>query len=379
MRHKFEHAVARRVCSEPIVVAIELANGAVGYGETHPRIYVTGESHQDVLHSIRDVFVPRLLDIRPESFGEAIEAADALPVSRPDGTCMTAARAAVELALLDAYARAFGRSFESIAGYLEEPGLEAPGSRDTARYSVVLSGAEPKRVLSTIFKARLGGIRHFKLKVGDANDDERLNAVVHRLRRGLEQKKLSLVIDANGAWTLDQAATKLSAWQHLPITCVEQPLPRHADLEWGMLAKRVPMALMPDESLVTVEDARRLIDVQGAKWFNIRISKNGGLIPAMRLAALARRHGLAMQLGCMVGETSILSAAGRWFLQLVAGVRFAEGSFGRFLLKDDVVQRPLRFSLGGRWRPVESPGLGVAVDPARLNRLAVTPPLVIPF
>lgn len=379
MRRKFEHAAAQRVCSEPIMVALELANGVVGYGETHPRVYVSGESHQDVLNSIRDIFVPRLLDLRPESFGEAIEAADALPFVRHDGASITAARAAVELAMLDAYSRAFDRSLESIAGYLDEPCLGPPGSRSTARYSVVLSGTEPKKALSTIRKARLGGIRHFKLKVGDANDDERLAAVVKRLRRGLERQRTTLVIDANGAWTVEQAATKLSSWQHLPITCVEQPLPKRADVEWGILAKRVNLPLMPDESLITLDDGRRFVEHGGAAWFNIRVSKNGGLIPAMRLAALARRHGLFYQLGCMVGETSLLSAAGRWFLQLTSGVRFAEGSFGPLLLKDDVVRKPLRFSLGGRWRAVTPPGLGVAVEPQRLQRLAVMPPIQIPF
>src|SRR5690606_34294275 len=113
-----------------------------------------------------------------------------------------------------------------------------------------------------------------------------------------------------------------------------------------------PIALMADEALLTLDDAEELIDRKAVRWFNIRISKNGGLIPAIKLAILARRHQLFYQLGCMVGETSILSAAGRWFLQLVPNVRFAEGSFGKFLLTDDVVPKSLRFGFGGRWRPM---------------------------
>jgi muconate cycloisomerase len=136
---------------------------------------------------------------------------------------------------------------------------------------------------------------------------------------------------------------------------------------------------MADESLVTVDDAMALVEQQAASWFNIRISKNGGLIPSLQLAMAARHHGITCQLGCMVGETSVLSAAGRWFLQLVPDIRFAEGSYGRFLLKDDVVAKPLRFGLGGRWRPMTGPGLGVQVDPESLGRLSVQRPTTIPL
>jgi hypothetical protein len=54
---------------------------------------------------------------------------------------------------------------------------------------------------------------------------------------------------------------------------------------------------MADESLVTPDDAEALIAHRTASWFNIRISKNGGLIPCLRLAMLARRHGMHLLCG----------------------------------------------------------------------------------
>lgn len=379
MRRKFAHAAAERVCAEPIVVRIELSDHTTGIGETHPRPYVTGESHEDVIRSIRELFAPILVDLRPANFGEVIEAAAELPLVDADGRVVTAARAAVELALLDGYSRAFGRSLESIAGYFEETWLGPPGSRETARFSVAISSMPPDRIGRFVRKCRLGGIRHFKLKVGDDGDGARLTATVRALGRGLTRGKTTLVLDANGAWDLERATERLRAWEDLPIVCVEQPLAKDAGLEWGTLAKRTTLPLMPDESLVTPDDAEALIIHRGAGWFNIRISKNGGLIPAIRLAILARRHGIACQLGCMVGETSILSAAGRFFLQMVPDIGRVEGSFGRFLLTDDVVTRPLRFGFGGRWKPLDGPGFGIDVAPDRLERLGVTPPIEIPF
>ncbi len=379
LRGKFSHAAAERVCAEPIVVAVELADHTVGYGETHPREYVTGESPEDAIRSIRELFVPILLEMRPANFGEAIEAAANLPLRDQQGRVATAARAVVELALLDAYSRAFGRSLESLAGWFEEPWLGPPGSRGKVRYSVVISGSAPKGVRRFVRLVRLTGIRDFKLKVGDAEDDARLESCVRALGAGLSRGKLSLRLDANGAWRADEAAQKLRAWERFPIACVEQPMPKNGVEAWGELARGTKLPLMADESLVTPEDAEALISNRGAGWFNIRLSKNGGLIPSIRMAILARKHGIRCQLGCMVGETSILSAAGRRFLQMVPDMRFAEGSFGRFLLADDIVTHPVRFSWGGRWGALDGPGLGVTVAADRLESYAVVPPVVIPF
>lgn len=380
LRHKFRHAAAARVVAEPVVVGIELADGTVGYGETHPRPYVTGESIEDAVAAIRDLFVRRLVEMRPTGFGEVLEGATDLPLTDPQGRVVTAARAAVELAVLDAYSRAFGRSLEELAGWLGEPDFGPPGSTRTAHFGGVVSNMAPSRVPWSIRKMRLLRLPHFKIKVGDEQDDERVRAAVRTLERGLEQGRVTLRLDANGAWDVEQAAERFQAWHDLPILNIEQPLPKQTlHSAWGELACRTTLPLMADESLVTPRDAEQLIDCQGAAWFNIRISKNGGLIPAMRLAMLARRHQVDCQLGCMVGETGILSAAGRWFLQLVPGVQIAEGSFGRFLLREDITRPSIRFGFRGGWSPMRGPGLGVEVSGARLEALSICPAVQIPF
>ena len=92
---------------------------------------------------------------------------------------------------------------------------------------------------------------------------------------------------------------------------------------------------------------------------------------SLRLADLAHRSGLDFQLGCMVGETGILTAAGRIFLELVGRrVRFAEGSYGRFLLRSDVTRERLSFGYGGFIRALSGPGLGVHVQPHKVRRVA---------
>ncbi|MHC4611148.1 MAG: hypothetical protein ACYS7M_12460, partial [Planctomycetota bacterium] len=102
LRRKVAHATSERAVADPIVVAVELMNGVVGYGETLPRPYVTGETVASVVGAIREVFVPALLEIHPAHFPGALEAIEALPFQASDGRVIPAARAAVELALLDA-------------------------------------------------------------------------------------------------------------------------------------------------------------------------------------------------------------------------------------------------------------------------------------
>lgn len=379
MKQKFRHAAAERSTSDPVILEVELAGGLKGYGETHPRTYVTGESHDDILAAIRDVFVPILVGTRPQNFGEAIELAASLPVRDATGRVITATRAAVELALLDAYSKAFDRSIESIAGWVSETALGPPGSRNTVRFSGVISSGDTGRSRSSLLKMWFYGVRDFKLKVGDDEDEERIAACVKALGRGLRRGRTTLRLDANGAWKLEEAVRRLQEWESLPISSIEQPLEKGDIESWAALARQTNMPLMADESLVTMEDAQLLIARGAASWFNIRISKNGGLIPSLRLALLAKENHVDVQMGCMVGETSILSAAGRWFLQLVPDVVFAEGSFGKFLLRDDVTRKPLRFGYGGRWRAMEGPGLGVCVDESKLLGLCRLPPVMLPF
>lgn len=379
LRRKFSHAGADRATAEPLIVAIELSDHTLGYGETHPRPYVSGETLESAVDTIRSTFVPLLVEFRPRHFGEALEAIAALPQIDELGRPITAARAAVELALLDAYSRAFDRSLEAIPGWLEELAFGPPGSTRTVTYSGVLSAAPAERIAGSIRKMRWFGLRDFKLKVGDDDDDARVRAAAAALAGPIARGKATLRLDANFAWDLSTATAKLTAWKDLPIAAVEQPLAKGDPAAWGTLAARSPFPLMADESLVTWGDAEALLETAPKTLFNIRISKNGGLIPAMRLAALARRHGTAYQLGCMVGETSLLSAAGRWFLQLVPDVRFAEGSYGRFLLADDITDPRLNLRWRGRAKPLSGRGLGVTVRPDKLAQFAARELIELPF
>jgi muconate cycloisomerase len=114
----------------------------------------------------------------------------------------------------------------------------------------------------------------------------------------------------------------------------------------------------------------------------VRISKCGGLVGAYARCREALDAGLMLQVGCQVGESSLLSAAHLTLLSALApltpGVRYAEGCFGRHLLREDPVSPSVQFGYGGRppRRPAGT-GLGVQVDQAILERWAVDQAVVV--
>ncbi len=370
MRGKVAHAAHERKMADPIVCAVELNTGTIGWGETLPRPYVTGETHDSVHRTIERLYCPTILDICPDRFPDALEAIDNLPWQLTGHGDTPAARSLIELALLDAYARHFRKDMSEIPGWMGYHAFGLPGSIRTIRHAGVLASSSIEKMMKHAHLFWWYGIRDFKLKVGGDDDHDRVTMIANYLRPSLATDRATLRLDANGAWTLDQAADRLSTWKSIPIAAIEQPLAKDCERDLSELRACVMPPLFYDESLITMNDAKRLIDLGVAGGFNIRISKCGGLLPSLRLADLARKNGITIQLGCMVGETSILSAVGRRFLELVPDVRFAEGSFGSLLLKGDVVRRPLRFGYGGRVKPISGLGWGVDVDESLVDRYA---------
>ncbi len=358
LRREVVTAVSRHRVADPVVMSIELTNGTMGYGETVARHYITGESVDSVIEAAREVFVPVLMDFHPASFPEALEAIEALPWRDAKQHLIPASRACVELALLDAVMRVFRRCMDDVVQWMGLPGFGSPGSLREVRFGGVLASEDTLSVLQRLRVMYWGGLRGFKLEVGYGDDRERLERVASYLSRPMAQGRATLRVDANGRWSKDDAIDWLGDTAHVRLDEVEQPLSREDEEDVPVLHDLFDVPISFDESLVTVEDGRRLIERGVADGFNIRIAKCGGLMPSLRLAALGRRSGVKLQLGCMVGETSILSAAGMRFLEVCPGVVYAEGCNGRRLLRADVVAKPLGFGYGGRPPRTAARGFG---------------------
>ena len=93
---------------------------------------------------------------------------------------------------------------------------------------------------------------------------------------------------------------------------------------------------------------------------------------AVESAAPWKWPGLQLQLGCQVGETAILSAAGRHVAAYLEDLVFVEGSYGNLLLTEDVSENNVTFGQGGKAPVLQGPGLGVKVCEDRLRKYADT-------
>ncbi len=340
----FEHAAASREVAEAIVVRLQTADGRVGWGETLPREYVTGESFASVIADIENTLFPRLV----------LDPRAALP-ERIDGRIVNAAACALELARADA-----GQELCE---------LSRPGKKISARVSGVLGSSDPQETAKRLRLMRWFALRDFKLKLalGDEIDAENLRVVGRIIGKSVAAGRCSLRVDVNGAWDSDSAPERIAELKSHGVSIVEQPVFCSGD-EFVDLARRCDLPLMADESLLTQADAQKLLEEPQRIAWNIRLSKNGGLGPSGSLLRLAAQGGVTVTLGCMVGESGILSAAQRRLLQVSPPVRFVEGNYGKFLLTDDLTHPSIRFGYAGRLKVIKSPGLGVRIDEKRLER-----------
>jgi muconate cycloisomerase len=366
LRKPIRHASHVRSATDNLLVRCVLADNTQGFGEGVPRDYVTGETIESTFALLRQSDLVSQLG-RCGDFRDAVALAECLKLAAVPGDdrqCQgNAARCAVELAILDAYGRRFGMPLAAVTSLLA-PGLYEP--RPWVRYSGAITSAHGFKVRLAAWRMWVYRFRHIKVKVGIAGQDD--VARLRRIRRRVGART-DLRVDANEAWLPAEAVERIRALEAFGISAVEQPV-AHADVDaLAEVRKQVQTPIMLDESLCSRVDAERAVASKTCDLFNLRLSKCGGFIPALRLAQLARQHGLGYQLGCQVGETAVLSAAGRAFASSVGQLRYVEGSFDRHLVREALGTEDITFRWGG-WAPaLARPGLGILVDPAALERV----------
>ncbi len=369
LKKPIQHASHTRTETDNIVIRVTLDDGTIGFGEGVPREYVTGETIDSALALLKQSDLPAQIEDCP-SFKSALAIIERLrlaPIANDDRGCQgNGARCAIELALLDAFGTHFQHPVSDVTKLLAHDDLYEP--KEHVRYSGAITSAQGFKARVAAWKMWIYGFRQLKIKVGiDGQDDvERVGLIRRRVGR-----KMDLRVDANEAWTPANVGDKIRELKPFDVTAIEQPVPHAQTALLREVRSELGVPIMLDESLCGMIDAERAFDGETCDLFNLRLSKCGGFIASLRLAQFARRHKIGYQLGCQVGETAILSAAGRHFAASVKDIRYLEGSYDSHLVREALATSDLTFGWGG-WAPaLDGPGLGITIDSKALQRVAV--------
>ncbi|MCG6919317.1 MAG: hypothetical protein LJE89_17445 [Deltaproteobacteria bacterium] len=349
-----KHYLAERTHSQNLVVKVVTDSGVVGYGEGIARHYVTGETTATSLTFLRDHLIPTINGLYCYDSEDFLGTLREL-ISKSNRARAPAACCALELAILDAAGKTLGKSVGELLGGGVEPLV----------YSAVMpmmSQPSFHRLLHLIRDLKMSFV---KIKVGNDRD-----LAVLSLAREILGHQVDLRVDANGAWSAEEAEQRLEAMMAYGISAVEQPVAKHDLAGLKRVADRLDITVVADESLCLENDAEDLASLQACHVFNLRLSKCGGILAADRMLQIGKERGIVAQLGCQVGETAILSAAGRQFA-MSRKLRYLEGSYSNYLLKEDVVDEPVEFGPGGVAQPLTGTGLGIKVKEEALQRLAL--------
>jgi L-alanine-DL-glutamate epimerase-like enolase superfamily enzyme len=357
-RGDFSHSCKTGSFAKNMVVEVIADKGNIeGYGEGAPRVYVTGETQETTAASLKSMVKRNLLPLEIHRVSEIWDFIDRLP----GGKEHNAAICALEMALLDALGKAESRS---IMEYFSQD-----FSTERIFYGAVLPLDSRKRIVELSRFVRSLGISRLKIKLGrDFRQNRDILTGVHQIFDG----DCELKTDVNGAWDRESAFAHIPLLKDYGIRVVEQPMkPMDPELvRFSQEIRSQHIRLMADESACSLAEVEDLVLEGHYDMFNIRLSKCGGFRRSLRIIGFLRAHKIPFQVACQLGESGLLSAAGRALSLLCKDAVYHDGSYDDYLLKDNITNRNVSFGLGGEAGPVGGVGLGVEVDVERLNRLS---------
>jgi L-Ala-D/L-Glu epimerase len=290
-------------------------------------------------------------------FGEAapFEPYDGVPIERAvaalsggGGRRPPQARAAEEIARLDLQARRDGRP-------LAEP------AKDALAVNLTLGAGPPTEVAAAARAGLRDGYACFKLKVGLPDDADRVAAV-----RNAVGPWPAVRVDANGAWSVDEAVRSIRAIEDHDLEFVEQPCATLEELV--EVRQRVSTPIAADEPIATAEDVERAIELEACDVVNVKLAGSGGFRPARRALRAARAAGLGAFLSSTMdgpwGIAASLQLAAAENLSLACGLATLD-------LFDARVAGALDAPRRGTLKVPPGPGLGVNVEEDALEEVTV--------
>jgi L-alanine-DL-glutamate epimerase-like enolase superfamily enzyme len=262
-----------------ILVKIHTSEGIYGVGEGAPFWMIVGETQDSCLATARDF--GRLLLGRPVWDIEG-------NLRLMDGylTRNFTCKSAFDMAMYDAAAKYANMPLYQFLGGSKR--------RITTDETIYIDSPEAMAADALAIKER--GAEAIKVKLGkDPKEDiQRIKAIRRAIGDGLP-----LRVDANQGWDYVSAVQVLKAIAAYGVQYCEQPV-KHWDYEnLGRVRANSPIPICADESLFDHIDALKLAQKQSVDYFNIKLSKSGGINNALKINSIAEAAGIPCMIGCM--------------------------------------------------------------------------------
>jgi L-alanine-DL-glutamate epimerase-like enolase superfamily enzyme len=286
MRAPYRSAQRVTTTARNVLVTVTLEDGAVGYGESAPATYVTGETQESVFEALT-----RYADALHAGSGDCGAAFRALRES-PGGW------GAYSLAALDALARAHG-----VPLYRELNGTAGGPTEMVTDLSLPI--LPPDEAARRAAQAAADGFRALKVKVGGPDRDEdraRVQAVA------AAAPGATLRLDGNQGFSAEEAVAFVESLSELlpRVEMLEQPT-KAGDDAMAFVSARVPCPVFADESCHDAEDATRLIESGTCAGVVLKLAKSG-VAGTLAIGRAAREAGGRCMFGCMM-ETRVATTA----------------------------------------------------------------------
>ena len=356
---EFSHSRKKGFFANNIIVEVLADHGEIkGYGEGAPRPYVTGESQESASGSVRNIINQ---DDFPWDLNEVSQIWDFVN-SLPGGKGQNAAVCALEMALLD------------ILGKSQKLSIMEYFSKDFLTTRVCYGASIPLADNQQIMKVckMISNLKISQLRIKMGKELER-NREAIEIVHSVFGDECDLRVDVNGAWDRDLAFRHIQLLEEYKVKVVEQPMaPGDPDIvDFASAMKARNMTLMADESACSLRDVERILEEKSYGMVNLRLSKCGGFRNSIRVIDCLRANGLSFQIGCQLGESGLLSSAGRVLCLLCRDALYYDGSYDGLLLKENITLEDVSFGPGGEATRLDGPGLGVNVNDQNLKRLSM--------
>ena len=332
-----------------VVLKVHTEDGIVGLGEADPLLPFTESTPTAVIATLRDLIAPRLLG-RP-----ATDAASPDDLVTELGDDDLIATGAVSMAVHDIAGKARGVPVHTLLGRVRH---------GTLPLLFGLGSGTPDENISTIEEQRAIGHRCFMIKMGAlpvADDVARMVAIRRHVRNDV-----TLIADANQGWNMSEAMEFVDGVRGFEPDLLEQPVRRRELAVMQAIRRYAPFPISADEDLATLEDAGSLIEAKAADVFSIKVSKNGGIGRALRIAALAEEAGVQILMNSML-EFGISQAASLQVGCTLPNLVSLGHAYGSVLRMTDDITDFAHNIAGGRVTVPEGPGLGVNLNEDKLT------------